>query len=53
MQWVSSNGSMKWSECSSVITGRSGKQCRERWFNNLNPDVKKGNWTEYEDNAIF
>jgi len=36
-----------------IIKGRSGKQCRERWFNNLNPNVKKGNWTAEEDQIIF
>mmetsp|Transcript_97508 Transcript_97508/g.278838 ORF Transcript_97508/g.278838 Transcript_97508/m.278838 type:complete len:309 (-) Transcript_97508:332-1258(-) len=33
--------------------GRSGKQCRERWHNHLNPDVKKGSWTEEEDEIIL
>jgi len=34
-------------------TGRTGKQCRERWFHHLAPDVKKGDWTEAEDLAIL
>ncbi|KAL4497080.1 hypothetical protein ABPG72_002236 [Tetrahymena utriculariae] len=51
--WVQQYGPYKWSQCSELINGRSGKQCRERWFNNLNPNVKKGNWTQEEDNAIF
>jgi hypothetical protein len=24
---------------------KTPKQCRERWHNHLNPDLKKGNWT--------
>ena len=52
-QWVSKEGPTKWSQCSQIIVGRSGKQCRERWFNNLNPVVKKGNWTIEEDDLIF
>jgi len=24
-------------------------QCRERWFNHLDPALKKGGWTEEED----
>lgn len=44
---------MKWTECSKRIIGRCGKQCRERWVNILNPDVKKGNWTDEEQYAIF
>jgi len=51
--WVNENGPTKWAQCSNFITGRSGKQCRERWFNNLNPNVKKGNWTKEEDELIF
>ena len=35
------------------IPGRSSKQCRERWNNILNPDVKKGNWSADEDKIIF
>ncbi|CAD8119254.1 unnamed protein product [Paramecium sonneborni] len=53
LEWVKNNGACKWSLCADNITGRSGKQCRERWFNNLNPDVKKGGWTSEEDHSIF
>mmetsp|Transcript_27968 Transcript_27968/g.24644 ORF Transcript_27968/g.24644 Transcript_27968/m.24644 type:complete len:165 (+) Transcript_27968:556-1050(+) len=35
------------------VEGRSGKQCRERWFNNLNPEVRKGGWSMDEDKLIF
>jgi hypothetical protein len=53
IQWTKREGPCKWSMCAEFITGRSGKQCRERWFNTLNPSVKKGNWSEYEDFLIF
>jgi myb proto-oncogene protein len=43
----------KWSQIAESITGRSGKQCRERWHNHLRPDVKKGEWTVEEDEIIF
>lgn len=52
-QWVDNNGPQKWSHCARNISGRSGKQCRERWFNILSPNVKKGEWTEEEDALIF
>ena len=52
-EWVKHNGPNKWSECSKLIPGRSGKQCREHWFNKLDPGVKKGNWTVEEDEKIF
>lgn len=32
---------------------RKGKQCRERWFNKLNPNVIKQKWSEEEDNYIL
>ena len=51
--WVKTKGALKWAQCARWIPGRSGKQCRERWFNNLNPDVKKGEWTPEEDGKIF
>jgi hypothetical protein len=53
MEWIEINGPKKWSYCSKRILGRSGKQCRERWYNTLNPEVKKGNWSIEEDYKIF
>lgn len=53
LEWVKMEGPRKWSQCSDFITGRSGKQIRERWANTLNPSVTKGNWTEEEDAVIF
>lgn len=32
---------------------RQGKQCRERWFNHLNPTLRKGNWKVSEDIYIL
>lgn len=52
LEWIRIEGPTKWSVCSEYIQGRSGKQCRERWFNTLNPNLKKGNWTPYEDYII-
>ena len=39
----------RWSEISKLIPGRIGKQCRERFLNRLNPQIKKSCWTEEED----
>lgn len=52
-EWVDGEGPTKWSACAAHIPGRSGKQCRERWHNTLNPEVKKGEWTPDEDRVIF
>ena len=51
--WVRAEGPTKWASAAAFIKGRSGKQCRERWFNNLCPGVKKGAWSEDEDEMIF
>ncbi|CAG9312258.1 unnamed protein product [Blepharisma stoltei] len=32
---------------------RLGKQCRERWYNHLNPNLKKGEWSLEEDIKIL
>lgn len=53
LYWVEEKGPSKWAQCAQFIPGRSGKQCRERWFNNLNPNVKKGDWASEEDDKIF
>ena len=53
LKWIQSEGPKKWSLCAETISGRSGKQCRERWFNALNPQVKKGEWTIEEDFKIY
>ena len=34
-------GITKWSEIARRVTGRIGKQCRERWFNHLDPSIRK------------
>ena len=49
---VHSYGPQRWSIIASQMLGRVGKQCRERWFNHLCPEVKKGAWTEAEDAII-
>ncbi len=33
--------------------GRTGKQIRERWHNQLDPDIKKDSWTQEEDRALI
>lgn len=32
---------------------RCGKSCRLRWLNYLRPDIKRGGFSEEEDNAIL
>lgn len=47
-------GPKKWSQIAAQLTGRTGKQCRERWHNHLNPSINKSKtWTEEEDRIIL
>ncbi len=46
-------GPKRWTLIAKHLPGRIGKQCRERWHNHLNPDIKKCPWTEEEDNLIY
>lgn len=50
---MKNHGPCAWTECAKIISGRTGKQCRERWVNTLDPDVKKGNWGIDEQNQIL
>ncbi|CAM9986378.1 unnamed protein product, partial [Ectocarpus sp. 8 AP-2014] len=42
----------RWSEIAELVEGRVGKQCRERWFNHLDPTLKKSSWTPEEDEIL-
>ena len=44
---------ISWTTIAEVIGGRTGKQCRERWQNQLDPEVQKGPWTEREDELLI
>lgn len=50
---VESFGPQKWSVIAEKIKGRSGKSCRLRWWNHLNPEVKKGTFSDWEDAVII
>jgi len=52
LQLVEKYGAHDWSFIAEHIPGRVGKQCRERYFNHLAPDVRKDAWTDREDDAI-
>jgi len=52
-QLVKTHGLSNWTTVADSLDGRTGKQCRERWTNHLNPGIKKGNWTDEEDRIII
>lgn len=46
-------GPCNWSTIATYLPHRSGKQARERWINQLNPSVKKKNWSPADDRMIL
>jgi hypothetical protein len=42
-----------WSFIAKQLKGRLGKQCRERWYNHLNPDINRAPWSTEEDALII
>ena len=44
---------MKWSVVAQSLPERTGKQCRERYVNHLNPRLKITDWGPLEDATIF
>jgi hypothetical protein len=45
-------GEKSWSRLATFLEGRTGKQCRERWFHHLAPGVNKSPWTEEEEQIL-
>ena len=46
-------GFNNWSVVAAMVPGRTGKQCRERWFGMLSPDLAKEDWTPEEDQLLL
>ena len=53
VNWVAQNGATKWSSLAEQLPGRIAKQCRERWCNHLDPNIKKSPFTPEEDQIIY
>lgn len=53
LEYVQKNGPRNWPRITQSISNRSSKQCRERYFNHLDPEIKKTAWTYEEDEKIF
>ncbi|CAM8985177.1 unnamed protein product [Rhodiola kirilowii] len=52
LQRLVANHGEKWTEISQYVSGRDGRQCRERYNNYLRPNIKSTKeepWTEEED----
>ena len=53
IELVGQLGAKQWSKIAQQLPGRIGKQCRERWYNHLNPDIKREEWSREEDRALI
>ncbi|KAI9318567.1 hypothetical protein BX666DRAFT_1513859 [Dichotomocladium elegans] len=42
----------KWSKIAACVPGRTNKNCRKRWFHSLDPSLRKGAWTDEEDQLL-
>ena len=49
---VKEHGLRKWAIVAAQLKGRSGKQCRERFKNQLDPTIRKDPWSAEEDRRI-
>lgn len=49
---VKEHGLRKWAIVAAQLKGRSGKQCRERFKNQLDPTIRKDPWSPDEDRRI-
>ena len=52
-QLVEKHGPKRWSLISQTLQTKGSKQCRRRWKNYLNADIKKGSWSPDEDAILI
>ena len=48
MELIVDIGPRHWETVAASVPGRTGKQCRERWNNQLSPLLKKCDWSSEE-----
>jgi hypothetical protein len=51
-QAVALIGPRRWSDVAKLVPSRTAKQCRERWYNRLNPTLKRSPFEAWEDRLI-
>jgi hypothetical protein len=52
IEFIRSNGPRNWNAIAAEVKNRTPKQCRERWHNHLDPDVRKDPFSQEEDEII-
>ena len=53
IQLVMSRNDRDWVWISQQMPNRNPRQCRERWYNYLDPSLHKGGWTPEEDQLLL
>lgn len=53
VRFVQQYGTKNWTKLASLLPGRIGKQCRERWRNHLDPEINRNPWTTEEDRLLL
>ncbi|CAH1425607.1 unnamed protein product [Lactuca virosa] len=46
-------GKNEWGRTSSLLVRKSAKQCKARWYEWLDPSIKKTEWTREEDEKLL
>jgi pre-mRNA-splicing factor CDC5/CEF1 len=46
-------GLNNWSRCASLLHSKNGKQCKARWYEWLDPSIKKTEWTREEEEKLL
>jgi pre-mRNA-splicing factor CDC5/CEF1 len=46
-------GKMQWARVASLLNRKSAKQCKARWFEWLDPSIKKTDWTQEEEEKLL
>lgn len=46
-------GLNQWSRISSLLTNKTSKQCKSRWYEWLDPNIKKIEWTNQENQLLL
>lgn len=53
LEAVVTHGTKSWVQIAQCIPGRNGKQSRERYYNHVNPTVRRSGWTLVEDKLLL
>jgi hypothetical protein len=51
--YINQLGTDSWDLIAKNLPGRTPRQCRERWFTYLSPDINRSPWSAEEDGLLF